>query len=292
MRKLHILPILFFVLVLCGVSLSCVHAAQESNKALAAGFIPHKALYDIRLAGTKSGSQIVNISGQMLYEWEISCEGWVSNHRFNLSYEYADSPAMRITSDFSTFEGFDGKSLDFTSQRKRNGNLFEELRGRASIASDDDKKSGEVLYSLPKGLSYELPERTLFPMAHTLSVLDHIKKGKKFYSAVIFDGSDEKGPVEVNTFIGKSVNAFANLESSADLDMALINTPAHKVRLAFFPLNDPSEAADYEMTLVFHENGVISDMFIEYDDFSVSQKLVALEPLVSKCEDEKDLKNH
>jgi hypothetical protein len=31
------------------------------------------------------------------------------------------------------------------------------------------------------------------------------------------------------------------------------------------------------MSLVFHENGLISDMLIEYDDFSVTQKLVALE---------------
>jgi hypothetical protein len=29
--------------------------------------------------------------------------------------------------------------------------------------------------------------------------------------------------------------------------------------------------------MIFHENGVISDMKIDYDDFSVTQKLVALE---------------
>jgi hypothetical protein len=32
-----------------------------------------------------------------------------------------------------------------------------------------------------------------------------------------------------------------------------------------------------------HENGVISDMLIEYDDFSVTQKLIALEPVKSTC---------
>jgi hypothetical protein len=33
------------------------------------------------------------------------------------------------------------------------------------------------------------------------------------------------------------------------------------------------------MGMVFHENGIISDMTIEYDDFTVKQKLVSLEKL-------------
>ena len=55
-------------------------------------------------------------------------------------------------------------------------------------------------------------------------------------------------------------------------------------RWTAFPLHSESEVADYEMSIVFHENGVISDMFIEYDDFSVRQKLLALEPLESGCD--------
>lgn len=37
------------------------------------------------------------------------------------------------------------------------------------------------------------------------------------------------------------------------------------------------------MSLIFHENGVVSDMVVEYKDFSVTQKLVALEPLSDAC---------
>ncbi len=251
------------------------------------GFVPHKALYDISLAGTKSGAQIVNIRGQMLYEWQTTCEAWNANHRFNLIYEYADSPALQITSDFSTFEMFDGSSFDFNSQRKRDGDLFEELRGQASAASGD--VTGKAVYSKPKGLVFDLPEETLFPMAHTLDVLEHMNAGKKFYSATIFDGSDEKGPVQVTTFIGPTVNAVANIAPSENIDMALLNTSAHNARLAFFPLSEASSTADYEMNLVLHDNGVVSDMFIEYEDFSVSQKLVALERMDTLCTPEEQV---
>ena len=38
-------------------------------------FAPHKALYSIKLAGTRSGSQIVNISGKMHSQKKISICG-------------------------------------------------------------------------------------------------------------------------------------------------------------------------------------------------------------------------
>ncbi len=251
-------------------------ATEILDPAREAGLSPHKALYEIKLVGTRSGSQIVNISGQMLYDWQPSCEAWISSHRFDLTYEYADSPAMRITSDFSTHETFDGKEMNFSSQRKRDGKLFEEVRGRAT--KNEDGK-GEAAYSLPKDTTYDIPEGGLFPMGHTLGMMRSLKAGKKFYNATIFDGSDNEGPVNVNIFMGKKVNALAEIEPTADLDTTLLNTPAHQVQLAFFPLSDASTTSDYEMDLVFHENGVISDMLVRYEDFSVSQKLVALERL-------------
>lgn len=263
---------------------ACAAGLMDATKDAAkeAGFAAHKALYDIKLSGTKSGSQIINISGQMFYEWQSTCDAWTSDHRFNLFYEYADSPAMQITSDFSTYESFDGKTMNFTSLRRRDGQLFEELRGQALLT---DEGKGEAVYSLPKDLVFDMPGGTLFPMGHSLHVLDSIRNGKKFYKAVIFDGSDEDGPVEINTFIGKEVAIPDSLTSSGKVDKALISSPARTVRLAFFPLNDVSSTSDYEMTIVFHENGIISDMAIEYEDFSVSQKLVALEPLASSCDD-------
>ena len=271
--------IVFLLLISTGGGAGAV---EISDKALQAGFAPHKALYDIKLAGTKSGSQIVNISGQMLYEWQPSCDAWISNHRFNLLYEYADSPAMMVTSDFSTFETFDGESLEFVSQRKRDSQLFEELRGRAVLETE----GGQASYTSPEGLELDLPSGTLFPMGHTLAVIEKIKQGKKFYKAVIFDGSDEEGPVEVNAFIGKRTEDKKRWKGHDNMDAQLLEEPSRNVRLAFFPLSSNSSTSDYEMSLIFHDNGVISEMYIEYDDFSVIQELIALESLPGTCKPE------
>ncbi len=254
-------------------------AATINKEDIVNGLLPHKALYDINMVSKSSGAQVLNISGQMFFEWQPDCEAWTTNHQFKLLYEYADTSPMHITSDFSTYENYDSQSFDFTSRRKRNGKLYQELRGRASM--DQDEK-GEALFSMPEGLSFDLPAGTLFPVSHTLELLRRAKTGKKFFHATVFDGSDEDGPVEINAFIGKPVNAMANLTPSPDMDTALINTLAWNVRMAFFPLLNPDSDADYEMDVVFHENGVISDMLVEYKNFSVTQKLVAIEKLEKK----------
>ena len=265
-----------FLLVLMGGG---AFAAETLDPARAAGLVPHKALYDIKLVGTRSGSQIVNISGQMLYEWQPACEAWVSKHRFDLSYEYADSPAMRITSDFSTYEDFDGAALNFASQRKREGQVFEKLRGLATL---DEQKGGVAEFSLPEDLEYEIPEGGVFPMGHTLGLLKSMAAGDKFYNATIFDGSDDKGPVNINAFLGQELQDPPEVEESEDIDQALLSLPARQIQLAFFPLEDEVAMADYEMDLVFHHNGVISSMLVKYADFSVFQTLKALEGLEAK----------
>ncbi|MCB1531859.1 MAG: DUF1849 family protein [Alphaproteobacteria bacterium] len=252
-------------------------AQEADNRASAAGLAPHKALYEIKLVGAKSGSQIVNISGQMFYDWKPSCEAWISNHRFDLLYEYADSPAMRLKSDFSTYEAFDGTDMHFTSQRKRDGQLFEEVRGHAMLNADAG--GGNAEYSIPEGVKYDIPPGGVFPMGHTLGLLEQIKKNAKFYNATIFDGSDNEGPININAFIGKPVDRFADVKNMENVDKALLDSPAREVQLAFFPLDNDSATSDYEMDLVFHENGVISSMLVRYEDFTVTQTLKALEPL-------------
>ncbi len=264
--------------------------AASGSLALEDQLVPHKALYNIEMVSKRSGSQIINISGQMFYEWRPGCDAWTTDHRFNLLYEYADSAPIRITSDFSTYETYDGKSFDYTSRRKRNGELFQEIRGRAEM---DDTGTGAATYTIPDGLLFDLKENTMFPMAHSLDILKRAHEGKKFFSARIFDGSDEDGPVEVNAFIGKQVKVTPPENAKEKIDATLISTPAWNVRMAFFPLIEPTADAEYEMDAVFHDNGVISDMLVEYRDFSVTQKLAALEKLEAEnCEKTKKNKDN
>jgi hypothetical protein len=276
-----LMPVIAILLIWPQIKASFNQPSEEApleGAITAKDFAPHKALYEVKLSETKNGSQIVNISGQMMYEWQRTCDSWLSDHRFNMLYEYADAPSMRLVSNFSTFESVDGVSLDFSSQRKNNGETFEEIRGYAEGA--------KATYRLPEDIEIDLPAGTLFPISHTVQVAKQIREGRAFYNATIFDGSDTEGPVEVSSFIGKPAKHDPAYKGVEQIDLSLIQSPAHNVRLAFFPLSSEKDQgeSDYEMDLIFHENGVISDMTVEYDAFTVTQKLVALEPLETQCE--------
>lgn len=257
--------------------------ASVRDRASMAGLLPHKALYDIRLTARKNGAQISNISGQMMYEWQPDCDAWVSNTQFNLLYEYLESPAMQVTSDFSTYEAFDGQEMSFSVQRKREGQVFQEFRGLASGGAQE--KLQRAVYSVPEGLSKDLPQGTLFPIAHTLGVIQAIQEGRKFFSAPLFDGSDEEGASLVNTFIGKPVDVAPYKKQKDGYDNAMLGDKAWHLRLAFFPITTEEQAAaEYEMSAVFHETGVISHMNVDYSNFSIEQALVAVEPRAQICQ--------
>ena len=254
-----------------------------------------------------------------MYEWQPDCDGWLAAHKFDLHYDYADAPSMRVNSNFSTFESYDGRTMTFASKRARAGSVFEKLRGEAQLntpaKSNDTKNSGgAAVYTLPEGLTFDLPAGTLFPMGHTLAVFDAMRDNKKFLYASVFDGSDDEGPVDINTFIGAPKplpkNLAVSIKGEKNIDKTLVNDNPRAIRLAFFPKEnvghnantsdknnapqnkDESEsdditarggAAEYEMDMLMHDNGVISQMVIEYERFTVRQSLRALEKTENLC---------
>jgi len=265
----------FFVLVLlCGFPFKDAFASPVLDH-----FAPHRALYDVRLKSASSGSQIINISGKMFYELDHHCNAWSTKHRFDVKYDYADSPAIRITSAFANYESIDDPTLDFTVSRKQNGNEYDAIRGRATMSDD---RNGAVFYTQPEGLNLPLPAGTQYPVAHTANVIEALLSGKRFYNAIVFDGSDADGAVEINAFVRKTQPKPLNSDNTT-IDKTLLEDGVSHVQLAFFPLAQPNaQQPDYEMDVVLHYNGIIKEMVINYDDFSVSQELLALEKIEHK----------
>jgi hypothetical protein len=274
-RVRQILPLVFCM----GLGMAAPSFAYDP--AISAGLRPHKALYDVELLRTENGAQVTNVQGKMLYEWQSDCDGWLTTHKFDLHYDYADAPSMRMTSGFATFEDFDGRRMTFTSKRARDGHIYQKLRGEAHL---NDGGEGSARYTLPDGLEHVLPEDTLFPVAHTLKVMQALKGNKKFYTATVYDGSDEEGAVLINAFLGKQEALPAALrKDDENINADLITDTPRLIHLAFFPADQRETLATYEMDMLMHENGIISDMVVEYDHFTVRQRLKALEKLESLC---------
>jgi hypothetical protein len=130
-----------------------------------------------------------------------------------------------------------------------------------------------------------LPEGFYFPADHTIETIRQAVAGKSFFNAVMFDGTDDEGPSEINAFIDQTQDPLLIKELYDDnpsIDQSLLTGQYWDTRLAFFPLNAEQESSvmpAYEMRVRLHENGVVSDIIVEYDKFSVRQELVALSEL-------------
>ncbi|MNC91316.1 hypothetical protein D3C83_75540 [compost metagenome] len=95
----------------------------------------------------------------------------------------------------------------------------------------------------------------------------------------MFDGSEIEDPAEVNAVIGRMEPADP-AEAKAN---PLLGRPGWRVRLAFFPAEGQAPQPDYEIGLKLLDNGVSTDMIIDYGDFSVRARLRELEVLPGGC---------
>lgn len=245
---------------------------------------PYKATYDLSLVSAKRNSQLVDVKGSMNFIWGDECDAWTTRQDYQMRYDYVQGMPAEITNDFAAWEAKDGSLYTFASKRYRGNVILDDIRGQATKKKDG---SFDIVYKRPMELTYQGNLGTLLPTEHSVQMIKHAMAGKKFFPAVLFDGSDEDGPVEVSAFISGKVDVADTLKKNEKVDQSLLNSVGWNTRMAFFARGDSEEqsTSDYEMTMTIHENGVISDMLIDYDDFSLQGTLISLEPLdIPKCD--------
>ncbi len=246
--------------------------------------IPHKALYDMKLTSVQSGSPITGVRGDMFFRLDDACDAWSTDHRFSTEYQYSAKPSVIVNSNFVAWENKDGKEFHFTSDTLVNGMASEKIRGSAKLNEDG---SGVATYMKPEEIKHKMDKGFFFPTAHTADMIENAIKGKNFFNVRMFDGSDKDGEIEVSTFIGKEIDLSDKYKGMKDIDLKLLKGRAWESRLAFYGLTDDKKNNAeplYQMSFVLHENGVVSSAVVEYKNFSVENKLKALEKLdPEKC---------
>lgn len=257
---------------------------SDETQAVIDKIAPHKALYRMSIAELRAGSPVSDITGYMYYKWEDSCDAWSTDHRFNIKYSYTDRPSTYVTRHFVSWEAKTGHEMSFFSNGYAQGIQDMQIRGKAKRFQN---AAGQVTYTTPEGVSEALPIGVLFPAGHTIETIKAARQGKTFFNAAMFDGTDDDGPLEVNVFINSASSQTASkAQLSAEIDNTLLSGPAWDTRLAFFRVKGErakSALPAYEMDIKMHENGIVSQIIVGYDKFSVKQELVALSK-VSKPE--------
>ena len=237
----------------------------------------HRAVYSLKLARASSNAAVNAASGQLVVEWQDTCDGYTTNQRFLT--EFSDSEGHATTTDLwvSSWEARDGGVFRFNLTNSTNGAIQERSRGLAKRGG----AKAEVNFEEPKTEKRSLPAQVSFPTAHTAQLIEAALRGERTVERIVFDGGVENGLSYVSAFIGnaippKPVPAAAALGKAA----ALAETRAWPIRLAFYPFKTGGDAVpDYEMSFMLHENGVATGFEFDYGEFVLSAELSKIEAL-------------
>src|ERR1700736_2248854 len=258
-----------FVFLTAVIGIALLRARAE-----AAEIAPHRALYTMSLGNARNDSGVVEARGTMDYEWGETCEGWTIEQRYRLKMRYAETSDVDIVSSFVTWESKDGLRYRFNQKQSRNGEVDQDIRGEARL--DAPGKGGIAEFVKPKPQTLKLEPDVLFPSAHTMLLIDKASEGENFLSRQVFDGATEENAVQISAAIGTKVAP----EAAAADRSPLLQRPAWRVRLAFFPADNSVEKPDYELGMHLLDNGVSRDMLIDYGEYSIRAKLDDIEPLI------------
>ncbi|MEQ9814298.1 MAG: DUF1849 family protein [Azospirillaceae bacterium] len=229
---------------------------------------PHRAAYTLEMADTGS-RRLSGAEGRMLFLWDRSCEGWVTEQHITVTLAGPEGDLLETESHYETFETLAGDRMTFRSEFVLNGETDEIAEGEAEMGAD----GGTVRYSQPRQGEADLPAEAIFPSFHTLELMERAAAGERFFTALVFDGSDATGLSEVTAVIS------GELEPWAEDDNPLLRHPGWRVALAFFDASQQGAEPTSEITIDLLENGVVRAMEINYGDFVLEGTLSALEEL-------------
>jgi envelope integrity protein B len=253
----------------------CLSGAVVAARAFE--IVPHRAVYDLSFAGARGSSQVIDVTGSMVFEWEDACDGWSVTQRTAMSFSYQSGETVNLGWNLVTWESKDGMRYRFFIRNLQNGELKEEYRGEAHL--DGPGQGGVADYTVPEGRKIQLPPGTLFPTAHTVTLLKHIEAGESFLWATIFDGFDADGVSDISALVTKNLGT----DTGAGRSPLLSSVPSDRVHLAFFKHTDGTTEPEHEQQLRLHMNGIVESIVLDFGDFNVQGKLTELKALKPPC---------
>jgi len=254
-------------------------AASAASATRTGELLPHRASYLLSLGRNLSGSDVVNVQGVMAYEFADACDGWTTTQKARLKFFYDDGRTDEVGWNLNSWESKDGKRYRFFMRNFDGDNVTSEYKGEAEMPAPG--QAGVVRFETPAQKQLALPRGTLFPTAHSLALFRHLAAGDPTFLATVFDGSDDKGPMEISAALAGSSKPAAE---QAKLSPLLAAGPVYRLSLAFFAPQGEATTGDeatpqQEQSISVYANGVIDRLGLDYGSFTVDAVLKKLEGL-------------
>jgi EipB-like len=261
----------------CATALSLVAVTQS---ALAASLAPHRAFYVLEADRLDDKGGITSIAGKLAYEITGNdCEGYAVNYRIANRYVQGEGSPQTQDIRMTSFESGDGSELDMKQKSYNNGNLDSESRVKASKPKAGGAGSGE--FEGKENKTFEIAADAVFPTAFQKQLMADAEKGETRSAAVVFEGSDDLKSTRAVGFIGAK-KPVGKLASGADAETleALNKLPYWPVTVSYYALDAKGdEPPTYSASFNMLENGVSTDLVLDYGSYSLKGKLEKIEML-------------
>lgn len=255
--------------VLAAASLLAL--AVPAAGAAAAELASHRAFYKVTLDRGSTG--ITGATGIAASALERTCDGWIISQRMEADISIGEGQTLRMDTRFAGWESLNQNNYRFAVRSSFGANQ-DTFKGSAEGGSAAGK--GSVTYTAPTSGTLPLPHDVLFPVGHLRRLIDAAAGGKRLVSATVFEGSDDAGPRLATTFIRPAPPADAAMAGVLG-DHA--GVPAWMMRTAYFPPEGAGSVPDFEVEAGQLANGIVTDIKLDYGEFSVLLSLESLEPL-------------
>lgn len=250
---------------------TCVSGVAFANPA--GGLAPHRAVYDLKLKDATERSGIAGMYGRMVYEFNGSpCDGYTVSFRFVTQVNTGEE--TRLTDQqTTTYEDIRSGSFRFLTRSFTDEKLDKEVRGSAH----EDKQGVSVDLTAPDARQVELAA-SRFPTEHMIEVIEHARKGERFFESRIFDGSDSGDKTLMTTAVVGDKEKPKAGDVDADKAGSFAKQDFWPVSIAYY--NDAGEGDAlpvYRMSFKLYENGITRDLTMDYGEFVLSGRLAKLE---------------
>ena len=242
-------------------------------------FAAHRAVYEISLTRAASGSGVGGLTGRMVYELSGSpCEGYTQNMRFVTRMSSQEGADTINDLRNSSWEDASAKRLRFSTAQYQDEKAVETSQGDAT--RDKSGPAASVDLVKPAKSRFPLPANTYFPMQHAAALIQSAKNGQKFLTASVYDGSEKGNKVYVtNAVIGKPESAEARKKTASFKDAARLSAlQSWPMSISYFETGQDKQDAPpaYELAYHFYENGVTTELAIDYGEFAIKGDLKEL----------------
>ena len=246
---------------------------MSAQALVSTAIIPHKAAYVFETVSVAQGGNVTDVTGGMTFEWADTCEGWALDQHYLLRISDRDGSETNFSTSNVSWEAKDGLRYRFSTRRRRNGTLTEDLRGDATLEAVGS--TGTVQFSRPKSHTILLPAGTKFPTKFMISQMRSAAKGARIVRDLVFEGSAVEGPQTVTTTF---------LPSRAPVKSELLKPPLGSSKIwpmyvAYFSADNADGRADTEFSINVQQNGIVTEFVVDYGAFKLKAKLVKIETL-------------